>query len=182
MSGWLQVLIGLVGLYFTITSSAPALDALSRLGAGQSLPPEFTGVQGFIRVFLLVLALGVLVALVLIGLAIILATVFRTLGAGRPIHAAFSLVAALSFFALTITVAIYGNPVWVFSALFMLSCLVLAGIAAATKAADGPEEIDAYWGSLFLFGAASIVVGGFAMIPMAAPASEPAVQATRPID
>lgn len=164
VSGWIQVVTGLVGLYFTITNSGPALDALSRMGSGQGLPVEFQGAQGFIKVFLLILALSVLIALVLIGFAVLLGALFRGLGAANPLHASFSLVAALFFGSTAVTTAIFGNPIWVFAVLFMLSCLVLAGIAGV----DDSGEIG-FWPCLFMFGAASVVVGGIAMIPMNAP-------------
>lgn len=162
ISGWLQVIIGLVGLYFTVTNSAPALNALSSLSAGQGLPAEFDGAQGFIKVFLLILALSVLLSLVLIGVAILLAAVFRGLGAARPVHTAFSLMMSLLFAACGLTAAVYGNSTWVFAILFMLSCWVIAGIAGVSAGND--PEGDPFWVCLFLLGAASVVVGGLSQI------------------
>ena len=163
VSGWLQVVIGLVGLYFTVTNSGPALEALSRMGTGQGLPVEFQGAQGFIKVFLLILALSVLIALVLIGLAVLLGSLFKGLGAKNPLHASFSMTAAIFFGSVGVTGAIFGNPVWVFAVLFMLSCLVLTGVAGID---DGEDR--GFWPCLFVLGAASVFVGGLSMIPMTA--------------
>lgn len=153
----MQVIIGLAGLYWTVANSAPALDALSSLTAGQALPAEFEGAQGFIRVFLLLLALLVLLSLVLIGVAILLAAVFRGLGAARPMHSAFCLTISLLFAASGLTAAVYGNSTWVFAILFMLSCWVLAGVAGVSPGGDGE---DMFWVALVFLGAASVVVGG----------------------
>ena len=181
-SGWLQVIIGLVGLYFTVTNSAPALNALSSLSAGQGLPAEFDGAQGFIKVFLLILALSVLLSLVLIGVAILLAAVFRGMGGARPVHAALSLVMGLLFAACGLTAAVYGNSTWVFSILFMLSCWVIAGIAGVSDGAD--PEGDPFWICLFILGAASVVVGSFAQLglnpPPVAASREVQAEASKP--
>lgn len=161
ISGWIQVVTGLVGLYFTVTSSAPALQALNQLGTSGGLPAEFQGAQGFIKVFLVLLAIIVLLCLVLIGLSILLGALFRGLGAKAPQHASFALVMALVFMAISLTLGVFGHALWLVTGMIGL----LLGLVAGVAAADGTQ--DSIWGTVGVGTFVILLAGGGATAIMA---------------
>jgi hypothetical protein len=167
LSGWVQVVIGLVGLYFTVTQGGPALEAISAVGAGRALPPEFTGIHGGIRVFLFLLTLVTTLAFLLIGLGIVLGAVFRHVGAKMPLHGAYAVISAIVLLCASLSFAIFDILLWPITSLLALLCVVLSCIAGI----DDEGEffyivlIGGVAGSMFVGIAASAIMGSPRALP-----------------
>lgn len=162
LSGYVQIVIGIVGIVLTLLTAPSILDAIDALGAGQALPREFAGIGGAIRIFSVVFVLVALVFLVSLGLSITLSTLASGLGAYHPMLCAGMAVGALICFSISITLAALGTPIWVPS----LACAVALTILSVVAAAD--SHLPHFWvtgsifvGILFLIGLATIpaVVG-----------------------
>lgn len=138
ISGWIQVALAVVGLFFTVKQAYPALGAIEQFSSGKGLPQEFQGAQGSIQVFLVILSMATFLMLLFVGLAVVLGGLFRHLDASAPRHAAFSLVSAVILGAAAFTLSIFGNLVWVPASLLCVLSIVLAGIAAVEK--QGQDE------------------------------------------
>lgn len=172
LSGWIQVVIGLVGLYFTVVNGGPALDAIAQVGAGGVLPDDFAGTQGAIRVFLFLLTVATTLGLIFVGLGILLGTIFRHVGAKMPLHAAFSFISAIAILCLTFSLAIFDAPIWPITSLLFVLCIVLTVVAANNE--DG--EIYQFVLVIGIIGA--VVVGGMTSAMMSSqPASAEASKA-----
>lgn len=167
IAAWLQVVVAIAGLLITLNLGGPAFDALQNLGDG-SLPDEFVGAQGFLKAFLLLLVIVVLLGLLFVGLGVALGGLFRACGARSPLHAAFSFIAFLVLVTLAACSAIFLFPMMPLLGLLALSSLFLC--AYSTQAEAGGEEGGFYSAGLVL-GVLSIAAGGvaalFASIPVA---------------
>lgn len=167
VAGWLQLLVALVGLYLAVTNGGAALEAIGQVGAGQGLPSEFKGAQGAIRVFIFIVILITLLALFFVGLAIVLGGLFRHLGAIMPLHSAFALIAAIVLGSAGLTLAIFGNYIWIPLIFLAGVCAVCSGIAAY----DETKEI--YW-PLGLVGGVAVVLFGIIITAFASNPTTPA--------
>lgn len=167
ISGWVQVIIGLVGLYLTVQNGGPALDAISKLSRAGQLPPDFAGAQGVIRVFIFLLMLTTTLAMLAIGLGVLLAAVFRRLGAHMPIMASFSFIGTVFLGCLTLTLAIFEAPVWVLSGLLTGLGVVL------TAMAGGYPNRNAYFITLGMGGSILVFIGMLAAGALSSGAPEP---------
>ncbi|MDP2260649.1 MAG: hypothetical protein Q8J89_13135 [Caulobacter sp.] len=171
ISGWIQVVLAIVGLYFTIKQAYPAIDALGQVGFGKGLPSNFQGSQGAIQVFLVVLVLMTLLMLLFVGLAVILGALFRQLDAKSPRHAAFSLVASVVLGAATFSLAMFGSLVWIPGALLSVLLMVGSGLAAVTSMEE--EEGGLFWVLVIVGIPASVLFGIFIAALVAGPQDVP---------
>lgn len=152
ISGYVQIVIGLVGIVVTLLTAPTILDAFGQVTAGQGLPPEFNTVSGAIRIFGVMLVLAILVLLVIIGASITLSTFFKAAGAGHPTFAASALVIGLFGMATSATFGIFRNPLWVPAFVGSFGALLSAGAAMGSNDPEGevPAGIAVVFLILFL--------------------------------
>ncbi|MFK0299272.1 hypothetical protein ACIQTU_08625 [Brevundimonas sp. NPDC090276] len=185
VQGWLNLIVAVAGLYFTATSGTDTLDAIARFSTAGSLPPEFAGSQGIIRVFLFLLMLMIFGSMLFIGLAIMLGQLFRSMGSPRPNHTAFTLIAGLLAATIALTFGIFGEPLWMLAGMISLLLLVCTGIAGS-EGVEGPEGGIAYWFILVIGGVAVMLFGtfvvGLASQDVAASAATAVSQTANPSD
>lgn len=151
LAAWLQVALGLAGLFVAVNQGGAALDAIGSIAGGNaSLPPEFAGSQGIVRVFLFLLVLVICGALSMVGLAILMSSLFRHIGAQHPHHVAFAFVVGLLLIVTAMTSGIFGNLIWIWAGGSAVLSLVSAGVAGVSK------DSDEFW--------ATVAIGGFFMV------------------
>jgi hypothetical protein len=137
ISGYVQIVIGLVGIVATLLTAPAILDAFGQVTAGQGLPQEFNNVSGAIRVFGVMLVLGVLLLLVVMGASITLSALFKAAGAGHPTFAASALILGVCGMAATATFGVFRSPLWVPGFVGSLGALLSAGAAMGKGDPDG---------------------------------------------
>jgi hypothetical protein len=113
ISGYIQIVLGIVGIVTTILTAPQLLDAVGTISAGGTMPSEFQGASGAIKIFCIMLILSVLTFLVTFGVAITLSTLTKALGAHHPLIASTGLTVGLVASALTTTLAVLRIPYWV---------------------------------------------------------------------
>lgn len=175
ISGYVQIVIGAVGIIITILTSPTMLDAIGQIGNASSLPPEFSGASGAIRIFSVLFVLFAFTLLVMIGLAIVLAPVFQSAGSARPFLTAFFGVAAMTSLAVTATLAILSISYWV-AGFVGAGTLIWLSFTAGDHDPRGQKMlVAAVVGSIvFLF------VGGATAIGKAIPAQNASETSTAP--
>jgi hypothetical protein len=160
ISGYVQIVIGLVGIVLTLLTAPSILDAFGHVTAGQGLPREFNTVSGGIRVFGVMVVLGVLLLLVIIGASITLSTFFKAAGAGHPTLAASWLVLGIFGMAATATLGLFRSPLWVPGFVGSLGALL---IAAAAMDKDDPKGeaagLVAFFFLILFLGTGAVTVG-----------------------
>ncbi|SRR5258705_3337107 len=137
ISGYVQVVIGLVGIVITLLTAPSILDAFGQVTAGHGLPNEFNTVSGAIRVFGVMLVLAVLLLLTIMGASITLSTLFKATGAGHPTFAATALVLGVFGMAATATFGVFRSPLWVPGFVGSLGALLSGGAAMGKDDPDG---------------------------------------------
>jgi len=129
ISGYIQIVVGLVGIVLTILTAPALLDAVGQVSSGEGMPAEFSGVGGAIRVFCVLMILFVLVLLVILGLSTTLSALTRALGAKHPFLAALTAVAALVSLAVTVTLGAFESAFWAAGFVGSLGWCVLSFVA-----------------------------------------------------
>ncbi|MFN4097309.1 MAG: hypothetical protein ACK4GG_11130 [Sphingomonas sp.] len=131
ISGYLQIVVGVVGIIVTVLTAPAMLDAVGGLASGQAMPQEFRSVSGFIRVFCVLFVLVALLMMILIGMSITLGTLFKALNANHPTTAATLLVLAILASTISVTLAVFATYFWVpgviasvgLTVMFLTACL-----------------------------------------------------------
>jgi hypothetical protein len=113
ISGYIQIVIGIVGIVVTVLTAPAMLDALGNVGGKGALPPEFAGVGGAIRIFSVLFVLIVMILVVLLGLSITISTLAKALGACHPLAVALCTTLGASALAVTITLGVIGSSLWI---------------------------------------------------------------------
>jgi hypothetical protein len=133
LSGYIQIVVGVVGIIVTLLAAPSFLDGISKIRKGGTLPPEFDGVGGALRVFAIIAVLLVLLFMVAVGLVVTLSTLTVAMGAVHPHATSACLIAALLFYTVTLTLVAYRQPLWLPA--FVGGCWLLAYslIAALTE-------------------------------------------------
>jgi hypothetical protein len=135
ISGYVQIVIGIVGIVLTLLTAPTILDAVGAVSSGGGMPADFAGASGAIRIFAVLTILFVLGLLVVLGAAITLSTLFRALGAHHPVVAAFGITCGTLALAVTATLAILGIRFWVAGFVGTLGLFVVGVVACK----DEPE-------------------------------------------
>jgi len=92
ISGYIQIVVGVVGIVLTLLTAPSVIDAFGDVASGEGLPPALNSFSGGVRVFAVMLVLCLLVLLVAVGASITLSTLFKAAGATHPILSASCLV------------------------------------------------------------------------------------------
>jgi len=151
ISGYVQIIVGVIGTVVTVLTAPSMLDAVDAMGSGQVLPPEFAGVGGAMRIFSVVFVLAAFLFLIALGLAITFSTLTKALGAQFPLICAAMAVGALVAFAATITLAALGTPLWKPGFVGGLSLVILAIVAGAHNGLEAFWIVGAICALIFLF-------------------------------
>jgi hypothetical protein len=148
LSGYVQIVIGLVGIIVTLLTAPTILDAFGQLTGGHGLPSEFNSVSGGIRIFAVMVVLAMLVMLVVIGASITLSTLFTAAGAGRPMLAASCVVVGVFGMALCATFGALQSLLWIPAFVGSLGVLLVGAASMGTK--DPSGETAATIAALFI--------------------------------
>lgn len=106
VQGWIQVVIGVVGIWLTAAQSQTALIAIAQVIETGSAPDGFGGAGGAIRLFPVIFVMILLLAIALIGLGV-------AMGA--------------------LTLALAGSSFWIPFVCLTTVAVILAGLAAADR-------------------------------------------------
>lgn len=167
ISGYIQIVVGAVGIVLTLLTAPSILDAFGEVAAGEGLPPALNSVRGGIQVFGVMLILSVLVLLVVVGASITLSTLFKAAGATRPILSASCLVVGAIGMAGSASLGIFGHLLWVPAFIGSFGALLVSTIAAHEK-----PESDAAIGVGVLFVMLFLLTGLFTLAAMGNAARE----------
>lgn len=129
ISGYVQIVVGIVGIIATLLTAPTILDAVGSLTAGGAMPAEFAGASGAIRIFSVLAILFVLALLVVLGVAVTLSTLFGSLGAHHPVIAALGITCGTLALAVTTTLAILGIRFWVAGFVGTMGLIALGAVA-----------------------------------------------------
>lgn len=158
ISGYVQIVIGAVGIIVTVLASPAMLDALGQIGPSGNLPPEFSGISGAVRIFAVLFVMLCFVLLLMIGLALVLSAVFRALGSGHPFLTGFFAIATVVCLAVTVTLAVISINYWIagFIASFMLVWMTFA----STEKAEEDGSASSSLGTIGLIGSILFLITG----------------------
>lgn len=165
IAGYVQIVVGLVGIVLTALTAPAALDALGQISSGSGVPAEFAGVGGAIRVFVVLFVLIALLFLVALGFTITLSTLTRALGGANPLHVSGAIVCALLSFATCATLLVFSGMFWLPAFVGGLVLLIMGFVGA-----NDPDGGD-FWGVFGLGLIPFIVCGIIALVSLS-----PAVQ------
>lgn len=169
ISGYVQTVIGAIGIIVTILASPAMLDAFGQIGSSNGLPSEFGGISGAVRIFAVLFVLFCFVLLLMIGLSLVLSTVFRALGSGYPFLTGLFAIATVMCLAVTVTLAVLDVNFWItgFIAVFTLVWMTFASTQEPDEEGEalGTVAVIAIVGSiLFLISGAITVIGNASAI------------------
>jgi lysylphosphatidylglycerol synthetase-like protein (DUF2156 family) len=172
VSGYVQIVIGAIGIVVTILTAPAMLDAIGQIGGPSGLPPEFAGVSGAVRIFSVLFVLFAFAMLLMLGLALVMVPVFRSLGSAHPFLTGFFTVATVVSLAMTATLAALGINYWIAG---FVASLSLIWMTFATLEKD--KEDEEYGGIAVVATVGSIIflfVGGITAMGNAASNNSPA--------
>lgn len=167
VSGYVQIVIGAIGIVVTILASPAMLDAIGQMGGSGNLPPEFTGISGAVRIFAVLFVMFCFALLLVIGLSMVLSTVFRVIGSGHPFLTSLFAVMATLCLSVTVTLAVLHINYWItgflaFGTLFWMCFASTAKPDEDSEAISGIAGIAAGGSILFLICGAVTVLANAA--------------------
>lgn len=174
VQGYVNIVIGAIGIAVTILTAPSLLDTLSHIGGGGAIPKELASVGGAIRIFAVLFILIVFMAVLLFGLSVTLSSVFRAFEAKHPTISAMLCVSSLTALAVTMTLAFLDNIFWVPGFVGTIGLVV----AMLTSLRDDDEH-GGTWGVIALFLFLFFGTGFFTLLAKSAPERPPANSAKR---
>ena len=145
ISGYLQIVIGLIGIILTITNARSLVPDFDLFTKAQGAPPGLDNFSGFLRILIVILLLILMIFLLSMGFSVTLGAIYETLGAKYPILAASMTIISLIALALTVAMALYRYRFWVSG--FIGS--VGSGVAATVAAVN--DDLSTFWTTVVIF-------------------------------
>jgi hypothetical protein len=161
IAGYLQMIIGAAGIVVTLLTAPALLDAIGQMSGPGSLPDEFTGASGAVRIFSVFFVLFCFCLLVILGLSVTVSTLAKSMGANHPFLTALFTVLAIVTLSITTSFAIMGIRFWVPAFVASLSFMWLI-FAAATD----DDELGNVKGITILGSALFLITGLGALATM----------------
>ncbi|MBB4097878.1 hypothetical protein [Sphingomonas kyeonggiensis] len=156
VSGYIQIVVGIIGIVVTILTAPAMLDAIGSIASGQSLPHEFSNVSGILRVFCVIFILIILMTLIIFGMSITLSSLLNILGANHPMMASTFFILGVTAFSVTATLGLFKILLWIPGVVGAIGCLVVFLVACFDD-----EKMENIWGTfgicIFVFLATGFV-------------------------
>lgn len=129
ISGYVQIVIGVLGTAATLLTASSFIDAFGMVAATGQMPHQFVGASGTIRIFSVLVLLFVFLLLVALGMGVTLSTLVKALGANHPVLVSLAAVLGVLSLAATATLAITGSSYWVAGFVGSLGLLTISIIS-----------------------------------------------------
>lgn len=139
ISGYIQIVLGLIGIVLTITNVRKLVPDIDLFVNQNGLPPELESSSGFIRIAFLFLLITTTVFLICAGFSITLSTVYKALEASHPILSSSMTIGSIVSMSVTAAMALYKIRFWV------AGFVGTTGCAASAVAAAVAADIGTFW-------------------------------------
>jgi hypothetical protein len=143
LSGYAQIVVGVVGILVTVFSAPSLLETFDTIGSGHSMPPELKTLTEGAKLFGLLLILLSLVFLMLLGIATTVSVALSKIGLPHPLLLSTVATGALFTLAVALTLALLGNPYWVAAFIAGFGMAVSAWVGVRTKFEEADFSITA---------------------------------------
>jgi hypothetical protein len=153
VSGYVQILIGVVGIVLTLTNIRSLVPDIDHFTKGKGAPPELDNLSGFIRVYVVIFLLILMVFLICFGFSVTISALYEGLSAKFPLLAASMTTMGLIALTLTITLSSYRNRFWVPGVVGTFSAMVLSIISAVNP------DISVFWTTFVVLSVVFLVTG-----------------------
>lgn len=139
ISGYVQIVIGLIGIALTITNIRKLVPDINLFAGKNGAPPGLDNASGFLRILLLFCLLNFTAFLICMGFSITLSSVYKSLSANSPLLSSSMTIAAIVSMSVTSAMGLYRIRFWVPG--FVGS----TGLAACAIVSAVTPSMDVFW-------------------------------------
>jgi hypothetical protein len=139
ISGYIQIVLGLIGIFLTITNIRKLVPDINLFTGGNGVPPGLDNTSGFLRIVLLLCLLNITAFLICMGLTVTLSTLYQNLLASHAVLASSMTIASIIAMSVSSAMAMYRIRFWI------PGFVGTVGAAACAIAAATSVEIEPFW-------------------------------------